>query len=103
MTISATLQGEDQFSPALNPSILLAIPDRVNSQQYIDLSIGGVWTGTLTLQRRFSGDSSWRDTDYITDNVETYFRASLDAQYRVGFRVGDYESGTALVRLGIGY
>jgi hypothetical protein len=103
MTVSATLTGGDQYSPVLNPSVLLAIPDSVNPGHYIDLSVSGTWSGIVTLQRRFDGESEWRNTDFIATNVESFFKASLDAEYRIGFRPGDYTSGTAKVRLGIGY
>jgi hypothetical protein len=62
----------------------------------IDLSIAGTFEGTLTLQRSFDGGNNWRNVDTFTTSTETYFyEPKYDVYYRIGFKTGDYSSGTA--------
>ena len=60
---------------------------------------GGPWVGTVTLQRSFDGQN-WVDVETFTANTE---RIGDDIEkgmhYRLGFKVGEYTSGTATVRL----
>lgn len=66
----------------------------------LNVSISGTWAGTLTLQRRFADDTTARDVETYTANYED---AILDMEpgidYRIGFKTGDFSSGTATVRL----
>jgi len=64
-----------------------------------NLSISGTWAGTVTLQRSFDGQT-WQDVETFTANAE---RVGDDPEkninYRVGFKTGEYTSGTASVRI----
>lgn len=62
------------------------------------VNISGTWSGTLTLQRSPGEPGSWTDVKTYTGNIFEIVNDSLDNQiifYRIGFRAGDYTSGTA--------
>jgi hypothetical protein len=64
------------------------------------LSIEGTFEGTLTLQRSFDDGSTWKDVDTFSAQFESYFyEPRPDVLYRLGFKTGDYTSGTATVIL----
>lgn len=74
-------------------------PTEINGS--FPMRIRGTWVGTITLQRS--------DDDGVTyDDVETWSSNAVrivtepyagGAHYRIGFKTGDYTSGTAEVRL----
>lgn len=65
-----------------------------------DLSIDGTWEGTLTLQRSFNEGTTWKDVDTFKANIESYFvEHRPNVLYRIGFKSGDYTSGTTDVIL----
>ena len=76
---------------------------------FLDLIISGTWAGTLTAQKRHltggtvSADYTYTDPfdvdDFTANTVEYIEDFSSTVQYRVGFKTGNYTSGTALVRL----
>lgn len=64
-----------------------------------NVSISGTWVGTLTLQRRLDG-TNWRDVVTFTANIETEWPTKGDhVEWRLGFKTGQYTSGTAVARL----
>jgi hypothetical protein len=78
--------------------------DWVQLEGTFNLNISGTWEGTLTVQRKFSkGDVSVLDvpSGIFTSNGDFVGNAGDEAgiQYRVGFKTGEYASGTATVRL----
>ena len=65
-----------------------------------NVSISGTWAGTLTLQRSFDDGSTWKDVATYTASAEQVgTETESDVIYRLGFKVGDYTSGTAVVRI----
>jgi hypothetical protein len=77
-------------------------PPTVGSRAFI-VDVQGSWVGTLTLQRSTEGpDSGFSDIISITANgsftVDDGFDNSI-MWYRIGFKVGDYTSGTAVTTL----
>lgn len=86
---SASLVAENTF----NTAIVL--------RKKFNLSISGTWAGTITLQRSFDGGVTWLDISSYTANTQQIGEeAEYPVHYRVGFKTGDYSSGTAVVRLG---
>lgn len=70
------------------------------AKKSFNLSVSGTWAGTLTLQRSFDGGTTWVDVETYTANTE---KVGTDPEhkvfYRIGFKTGEYTSGTAVVRL----
>jgi len=69
-------------------------------KETFNISISGSpWVGTVTLQRSFDGQN-WLDVEAFTANTE---RVGDDPEkstyYRLGFKTGEYSSGTATVRI----
>jgi len=74
--------------------------DRVQMVGYFNISISGDWAGTITVQRSFDKGSTWYDVDQWDANTQEYgLEPERDVWYQAGFKDGDYESGTATVRL----
>ena len=66
-----------------------------NNTESVNLSIFGIWAGTVTVQRSFDDGVTWRDVSTFTENQElNIFDPSIIAMYRVGMKDGDYTSGT---------
>lgn len=97
-TQTASLAAENTFSGAIRVS-------GVDAARYFNITRSGTWSGTLTLQRSFeSATSGFQDTTttYTTNGTKSSFDDGLDnsiAWYRIGFKTGDYTSGTADVSL----
>ena len=74
--------------------------DSVGMHNYFNISISGTWSGTLTVQRSFDYGTNWFDVDSFTANTEEYgYEPEPGVVYRIGFKSGDYNSGTANVRI----
>ncbi len=69
------------------------------------MTLSGTWSGTLTVQRSSDGGTTWVD---VTDNNGTakafttngtYMNEEpvREVKYRVGFKSGNYTSGTVTV------
>ena len=69
------------------------------SGTYVDLSISGTFSATVTLQRKFEKYGSPLDVDTFTSSAEKDFYVAATAYYRVGIKTGDYTSGTANVKM----
>lgn len=66
---------------------------------YFNLSLSGTWAATVTVQRS-TDNASWVDVDTFTANTEQVgFEPEL-MWYRVGVKIGDFTSGTIVMRLG---
>lgn len=89
----STLTGEDQFTDYIRVTGTTTAFTR-----NFTVTISGTFSGTLTLQRAFGTPSAWIDvktytgatTDTLTDPYENEI-----VYYRVGFKTGDYTSGSA--------
>jgi hypothetical protein len=69
----------------------------VGASRLFTVTISGVWSGTVTLQRS-SDDASWQDVKTYVVNGSEGLNYGLDNQvlyYRLWIKSGDYTSGTA--------
>lgn len=77
----------------------------VGKSRLFSISITGTWSGTITLQESIAEEGSWSDTPGMswTANASTTHKDIDDnnqiVYYRIGFKAGDYTSGTATVTL----
>jgi hypothetical protein len=62
--------------------------------------LGTAFTGTVTIQRRFNNDDTWRDINTFTTDFEGNDYQAGSAQLRFGIKTGEYSSGSVLGRLG---
>lgn len=72
------------------------------SQRTFNIIRSGTWSGTITLQRSVGEVGSWTDVTSYTTNATTTYNDGLDNQtiyYRIGFKSGNYTSGTASLEL----
>lgn len=93
----AALNGADQFC---DPIRVVGI----DGTRAFAIITTGTWAGTLTLQYSVSEPGDWVDapSGAFTTNVAISYDDTLDNQviyYRIGFKSGDYTSGTANVSL----
>lgn len=68
---------------------------------HFNVSISGEWGDRVTLQRSFDGTSgAFYDAASFIKNVEEYgFEPEGGVIYRIGFKTGDYDNGTAVLRI----
>lgn len=72
-----------------------------NTRRFTILTTG-TWSGTMTLQRSIVEPGSWTDVQTWTGNTSVTYDDGLDNQivyYRIGFKSGDYSSGTLTATL----
>lgn len=88
--------GENQFTEAIK------ITGFSGDERSFSIGTTGVWAGTLTLQRSFGSPGAWIDAETYTTNQSLSYDDNLDDQvvwYRIGFKTGEYSSGTANLTL----
>lgn len=70
----------------------------------LTFSIYGTWVGTLTIQRRFLDASGYTDPldviSYTANSENNIDDNAGNVEYRIGFKTGNYTSGTANIRIG---
>lgn len=95
-TASSGLVAENTFTDAIRVAGTGAL-------RIFTYTVAGTWAGTLTLQRSLDSESSgFVDVGNITSNVSSTLDDNLDntvVWYRIGFKTGNYTSGTATVTL----
>lgn len=94
-TKTASASGDDQFTDEVRVSGLKAVRN-------VGIVIAGTWTGTVSLEASLGSPGSWVVVKTWTANVSETFNDELDNQivyYRLGFKSGDYGSGTANLSL----
>ncbi|RLB93295.1 MAG: hypothetical protein DRH26_04210 [Deltaproteobacteria bacterium] len=97
--VTAAITAENQFTDWIRPKD--AHYDDVENGHFLNISIAGTWSGTVTLQRRFSTSDTARDVEEFTGNAEeSLFDHESTVEYRLGIKTGDYTSGTCNARLG---
>lgn len=91
-----SIAGDDQYSASIRIT-------GVKGTRRFSYSIAGTWTGEVTLQRSVDDGSSWDDVTTYTSNIPgTGYNDGFDNQiylYRLGFKPGEYVSGSADVTL----
>ncbi len=96
--VTAGLAGANQFT---NPVLVTG----VGSQRNLTITIAGTWSGTVTLQYATGPSGPWADVGSghaWTANLTGVYPDGNDNQdiyYRLGFKAGDYTSGTATAGL----
>ena len=90
-TATSSLNGADQYTNDIRVT-------GIDTGRTFDIAITGTWAGTLTLQRSVGYSGAWVDVTTYTANTTTTYNDALDNEviyYRIGFKTGDYTSGTA--------
>lgn len=99
--LSFQISTDNTFSPPIRVT-------GVGTARQISIAIGGTWSGTLQLQESYdSEDTGFSDvsTKSFASNTTTTYSNSSDNSIvwmRIGFKPGDYSSGTATVTLTFG-
>ena len=76
-----------------------AIP--MNQDATFNISVWGIFVGTVTLQRSFDGGTTWLNvTNYSVPTEDQGHENETGVLYRLGIMTGNYTSGTANVRIG---
>lgn len=95
-TATASLSAANTFTNAIRIT-------GVDAARNFARIISGTWSGTVTMQRSFdSATAGFTDVAAFATNVTDTFGDALNnsiAWYRIGFKTGDYTSGTADVTL----
>lgn len=95
--VEATLTGEDQFTDDSSMRVT-----GTESKREFNITITGTWSGTITLQRSVDEPGSWVDVREWTGNTTATENDEFDNSiiyYRIGFKTGEYTSGTATATL----
>ncbi|MCD6435119.1 MAG: hypothetical protein J7L15_01825 [Clostridiales bacterium] len=101
--VAIELSAENTFSAWIAPSKNAKIVTLPSG--FLDLIITGTWSGTLTIQKRYyhgilDGYTDIFDGDLIDSNLwRTIEDYSENVEFRIGFKSGDYTSGTALIQI----
>lgn len=96
--VTSSISAQNTFTDTLTPTF-----KGRNGDLFINIS--GTWVGTVTLQFRFliarSTYSSWQDFSTTwTSNIYTALGdGSRGTQYKIGFKTGEFGSGTAICYL----
>jgi hypothetical protein len=91
MLLEKTLSGAGQFTDW----------KYVSDDRFVDLSISGTFSATITLQRKFTKYGDVVDYTTFAAEEETYFYVPTGAYYRVGIKSGDYSSGDAKIKFSV--
>lgn len=90
MAVKNTISADDTYSDSL----------QMGAEDF-NISIWGQFVGTVTLQRSFDSGVSWHDVQHFREETESWAHEPEGGDsYRLGFKAGDYISGSAVVRLG---
>lgn len=99
----ATSQGQNQ-TVALSAADTYTDPIRVtgvSTDRAFTYTLSGTFVGTITLQRSVGDIGAWTDVNTVSLGALTY-NDGFDNQiiyYRLGFKTGDYTSGTANIEV----
>lgn len=66
-----------------------------------NLSIWGIFSATITVQRSFNNGVIWLDVQPFTIPGEYKGLEPEGSRYRVGIKTGEYVSGTANIRMAV--
>lgn len=62
--------------------------------------ISGTWAGTITLQATYDNGATWLDVQtYTANGIDILYEPEVGISCRIGFKTGQYTSGTAVVRI----
>jgi len=97
-TVASNISAADTFTNAIRIT-------GVDSSRVFTIILAGTWSGTVTLQRSLDSDEGpWEDvaSPTWTGNTTETYDDGLDNQiawYRIGFKTGNYTSGTLTATL----
>lgn len=114
--VRATVVAEDSFLDPIRVTGVSGVQNTTGQQNGLiitgaqesggrtfGVAIIGTWVGTATLQRSFdSPEGPWNDVRTYTANVDEIITDIFDnsvAWYRIGFKQGNYTSGSATMTL----
>lgn len=92
VAVTETITAEDSWTSEITPA----------RDGFLNIAVWGTFVATVTLLRKFPGESSWGDHE--VDTFSTVFEGSLvdeegSVSYKIGVDMGNYTSGTVYVRL----
>jgi hypothetical protein len=96
--VSSALAAEDTWTDPVRVT-------GISGDRALAITISGTWVGTVTLQRSVEAPGTWTDVTSWASNQSTSSNDGLDNQviyYRLGFKTGQYTSGTATCALNYG-
>jgi len=97
--VTKSITEQNTFSDTITPKKELR--PGIAGAGFLNISIAGTFTATVTLQRRFGDSDSWRAVKTWTAVAETYiFDYEEGVEYRIGVLTGDWTSDQCDVRLG---
>ena len=65
-----------------------------------NLSLSGVWTAPVTVQRSYDSGTNWMDVETFASNTEMVgMETQANILYRVGVKLGEYTTGLVEARL----
>lgn len=94
-TVQATLLAADTYTSYIRVT-------GVSAGRAFSIALTGTWVGTLTLQRSVSDPGDWTDVTTYSAPTSTSYDDALANQiiyYRIGFKAGNYTSGSVLAQL----
>lgn len=93
----STLSASDTYTNAIRVT-------GIDGSRFMWVAITGTWSGTITLQRSVGAVGSWTDVNNYTSNTAVSYGDGFDNQiiyYRLGFKPGNYTSGSATCEVSI--
>jgi len=75
--------------------------DKFSISVYLSAAAWG--TTIITLQKRHADFDTWRDVQTFTADFEGIGDNGDNAEYRIGIKLGEYNTGTFQLRLGAGF
>jgi hypothetical protein len=94
--VEETVYGANFYTNAIIP-----MPTK-QSAGYLNISVYGTFTGTVTLQRSFNGGTNWYDVSTYTSSDEASLTdLEVGVMYRIGVKTGGWTTGSAYIRLGV--
>lgn len=95
--VTAELNGAEQFTPALD---VKGFDATFGVQRYVLVCVSGSFVGTLDVQISLDDGATWLDSaDRITEPTVNNAVVVVDYKIRVGFKTGNYSSGSAVIVL----
>jgi len=82
----------------INSDNTFTAPVLIQGKRKFDISVGGEFAGTVSLQRS-KNKLDWVDVETYTTPALRIAEAATAWFYRLGFKAGDYTEGTATVAI----
>lgn len=96
--VTKAIGAQNLYSGWVTPSLQQS--KGIEGSGFLNLSIYGTFSATVTVQRTFDGGTTILDVVEYTAAAERLIEDhEARIQYRVGVKTGDYTSGTVNVRL----